>query len=75
MRQIIHVVYIGTNLSLTSFISGKKFRAVRDFKLISPSTKQDDNMDSTDESEPCYPQHGLEALGHRLRRVKYDVDI
>ena len=32
-------------------------------------------MESTDETEPCCPQHGLESLGHKLRRVKEDVDI
>ena len=32
-------------------------------------------MDSTDESEPYFPQHVLEALGHILQRVKDDMDI
>ena len=32
-------------------------------------------MDSSNKSETCFPQHGLEALGRRLRRVKGDVDI
>ena len=32
-------------------------------------------MDSTEKSDPCFLQHGLESLGHKLRRVKEDVDI
>ena len=39
-----------------------------------PLYKQDNNMDSTNESEPYCPQHGLAALGRRLQRVKDDVD-
>ena len=40
-----------------------------------PLYKKDNNMESTNESEPFFLQDGLESLGFTLRRVKHEVDI
>ena len=40
-----------------------------------PLCNQADNIDSTDESETCFLQDGLESPRHTLRRVKHEVDI
>ena len=61
---------------ISDFIDlGKEMHSCESLQANCPLCKQANNMDCTDENEPCFPQHGLESLGCRPRRVKDDLYI